>query len=541
MRKLLLALAFLGFASPALAQNTQCANRPAGDSTNACANTRFVTNNTVVTTTLEAYGGGCSIADNGPAFNLALANSFIAIILRACIYTVVTPVVTTGLVQSVVGQGKYNTRINFAPTADGTLFTIGSIAAETSWQHWSDFGIVSSDTTHTKIAFNFIDTSQVQLRNIACTGPAGTGTHFIGGTGSICLQTNGRDLSTFEELEFGANKPIVLADNPTLYLSTDHYVFRDIYLVGDSGAPCINSAAPLTNLSFLGRQSIALCAGAYKFNPSPTYPGVAWNNIAIENARVEQQPTPGIYDIDINATGDNLRGLFINNGQVTGIKLRTVLSGTISNMQATCTAPFTNFLDINTTDDQIFLSNNRLEAACTMTPSSGTPMTAVQASVNPTGSVIPAEARFYAAAHTFSYTGETSTGSAPVGVVGEYIESLVTGSPVSLASGTPNNLTSISLTAGDWDIETYIVFLPAATTSVSNTIASVSSTSATLAGRFVSNPIAAFVNGGLTIGMATSPIRFSLSGTTTIYSVALATFTVSTMTVTGLLRARRVR
>lgn len=42
MRKLLLALALLGFAGPALAQNTQCSNRPNGDSTNACANTRFV-------------------------------------------------------------------------------------------------------------------------------------------------------------------------------------------------------------------------------------------------------------------------------------------------------------------------------------------------------------------------------------------------------------------------------------------------------------------------------------------------------------------
>lgn len=42
MRKLLLALAFLSFASPGLAQNTQCSDRPVGDSSNACANTRFV-------------------------------------------------------------------------------------------------------------------------------------------------------------------------------------------------------------------------------------------------------------------------------------------------------------------------------------------------------------------------------------------------------------------------------------------------------------------------------------------------------------------
>src|SRR5882757_7263457 len=101
MRKILLALALLCFASPALAQNTQCPDRPVGDSSNACANTRFVGNNTIIVDTLEEHGGGCNKADNGPAFNAALANNFVSIFLRACIYTVITPVVTTGLVQSV--------------------------------------------------------------------------------------------------------------------------------------------------------------------------------------------------------------------------------------------------------------------------------------------------------------------------------------------------------------------------------------------------------------------------------------------------------
>lgn len=41
-RKSLLALAFALLSTATLAQNTQCSNRPAGDSSNACANTRFV-------------------------------------------------------------------------------------------------------------------------------------------------------------------------------------------------------------------------------------------------------------------------------------------------------------------------------------------------------------------------------------------------------------------------------------------------------------------------------------------------------------------
>ncbi len=42
MHKLFLVLTFLSLAGPALAQNTQCSDRPTGDSSNACANTRFV-------------------------------------------------------------------------------------------------------------------------------------------------------------------------------------------------------------------------------------------------------------------------------------------------------------------------------------------------------------------------------------------------------------------------------------------------------------------------------------------------------------------
>lgn len=58
MRKLLLILAFLIITSPVLAQNTQCSNRPAGDSTNACANTRFVHG-------AAAAAGGTSVVDSG--------------------------------------------------------------------------------------------------------------------------------------------------------------------------------------------------------------------------------------------------------------------------------------------------------------------------------------------------------------------------------------------------------------------------------------------------------------------------------------------
>lgn len=57
MKKLLLALAFLGLTAPAWAQSPTCPDRPTGDSTNACANTRFVINN--------AGSGGLPALPNG--------------------------------------------------------------------------------------------------------------------------------------------------------------------------------------------------------------------------------------------------------------------------------------------------------------------------------------------------------------------------------------------------------------------------------------------------------------------------------------------
>lgn len=75
MFKKLLLLAFVLISPSAWAQNVQCANRPASDNSNACANTRFVQaviNNQVFS--IINYGaiadGG--ITDNGPAIRLAM-------------------------------------------------------------------------------------------------------------------------------------------------------------------------------------------------------------------------------------------------------------------------------------------------------------------------------------------------------------------------------------------------------------------------------------------------------------------------------------
>lgn len=141
--------------------------------------------------------------------------------------------------------------------------------------------------------------------------------------------------------------------------------------------------------------------------------------------------------------------------------------------------------------------------------------------------------------------GTTTNDSAASGSIGEYISSTVLiGSAVSLTSAAPANITSISLTAGDWDVEGLACFNPAGSTTTSFFSAGINTVSAVFqtapAGGFtqfniINNTIAApqFFPTGTT--------RISLSVTTTVYLVAESGFGVSTMSVYGLLRARRVR
>lgn len=139
--------------------------------------------------------------------------------------------------------------------------------------------------------------------------------------------------------------------------------------------------------------------------------------------------------------------------------------------------------------------------------------------------------------------GTATNDNASVGSVGEFISaSLAGGSAVSMAiAGTDTNITSISLTAGDWDVNGAVVF---GGTSVNATlmVAGVSSTSNTqpsqpTTGRgSMSQAAAAPAN-----AVVTGRERFSLSATTTVYLVASCVAGAGTCTGFGKIEARRVR
>lgn len=144
------------------------------------------------------------------------------------------------------------------------------------------------------------------------------------------------------------------------------------------------------------------------------------------------------------------------------------------------------------------------------------------------------------------YPGETTTGSATAGNVGEYIESVIaSGSALALTTATPKTVTSISLTAGDWDVDASVLYTLGATTSITSSYASLSLVTNTLdttSGRITINIYAPVVpGGGLSESANVPPYRFSLSGTTSIFLIANSVFTVSTNSAYGIIRARRAR
>lgn len=141
--------------------------------------------------------------------------------------------------------------------------------------------------------------------------------------------------------------------------------------------------------------------------------------------------------------------------------------------------------------------------------------------------------------------GETSTGNAAAGEIGESVESVVLlGSAVALTSGIAKTVASISLTAGDWEVDGIVYIAPAATTSLTRWVASISGTTNTLdtvPGKFTDMSIPATVSGGSGYSGSIPNYRLSLSGTTSVFLIAFAAFTVSTAGAYGIIRARRAR
>lgn len=141
-------------------------------------------------------------------------------------------------------------------------------------------------------------------------------------------------------------------------------------------------------------------------------------------------------------------------------------------------------------------------------------------------------------------TGVTDGSEAAAGQIGECMSSVVAYPGAGIASAVPANVTTLALTAGDWDVSGQVQFVPAAATKQTQATAGVSRTSLS----FDQPPTGAFAEvqtnfavGGAQQVLPTGPMRVNVAAPTTVYLVAQAVFTVSTMTASGVINARRAR
>jgi hypothetical protein len=139
--------------------------------------------------------------------------------------------------------------------------------------------------------------------------------------------------------------------------------------------------------------------------------------------------------------------------------------------------------------------------------------------------------------------GTITNDNASTGNVGEYVvATLVSGSATALTSGTPKTIISISLTAGDWDVDGVAGFSPAGGAVLSFGQESISLTNNALNASFPNYAstqwIGPFSSGPIA---TTGRVRVSISTTTTVFLVANVSYTPGTCGGYGYIQARRVR
>jgi hypothetical protein len=151
---------------------------------------------------------------------------------------------------------------------------------------------------------------------------------------------------------------------------------------------------------------------------------------------------------------------------------------------------------------------------------------------------------------TFSSTtgivGTTTNNNAAAGSVGEVISSVVASTTVTLTTNTAANVTSISLTAGDWNVWGNVVFDGNSATTVVYHAGWISTTSATLPANniYASKPYSGAgtaIYSALVDSFVVPLQRISIAGTTTVYLSVQSGFGVNADKAGGAIYARRVR
>jgi len=140
--------------------------------------------------------------------------------------------------------------------------------------------------------------------------------------------------------------------------------------------------------------------------------------------------------------------------------------------------------------------------------------------------------------------GTATNDAAATGLVGEYVESVISTTANFPTSAEWGDLTSISLTAGDWDVSALMTSVASGATMSGEVRMGISTTSGnSITGLTLGSNRATILPPTSLSDNSTSipPYRMSLSGTTTVYFKYYADYSSGTPKAAGRLSARRVR
>jgi hypothetical protein len=144
---------------------------------------------------------------------------------------------------------------------------------------------------------------------------------------------------------------------------------------------------------------------------------------------------------------------------------------------------------------------------------------------------------------TAGIVGTTANNSANAGSVGEYMQGVTL--TQSASNGVPMNGASVTLTPGDWEVDGICQSNPSGTTTTSQVVAGINTTSATFGTNAGINNYALIQGLSVPAGSPESIVaprtRISISGSTTVFLVCQTSFSSGTLTISGLVRARRPR
>lgn len=231
-------------------------------------------------------------------------------------------------------------------------------------------------------------------------------------------------------------------------------------------------------------------------------------------------------------------------------------TGTLAQFAATTSAQLAGVLSDETgtgsavfgTSPVLVTPNLGTPSAATLTNATGLPIatgvsglgsgvaTGLSAAVTGSGSPVLATSPTIT---TPAISGITSATNGAAGILGQCLSSSIPiGSAVSLTSGFAANVTSLSLTAGDWLVFGNIDFTTNSTTVVGIILGSISTTTATLASgnEFV---LPGPATGNTISGAAVGMLRENVSATTLVFLVAQSNFTTNTQAAYGQITACR--